>query len=77
MGSFSVVFCYFLLTTANISEENEKLARTTCDKLAYKEMKNTLMKIFGEVGVTEGGSGTGILPIKEECMYGSYSRKGD
>ena len=60
---------HFLLTAANRLEENEKLART-----GNKEMKNTLMKIFGEMGVTEGGCGTGILPIKEECMYGSYSR---
>ena len=38
---------YFLLSAVNISEENEKLARTTCSVLDYTHMKNTIMKIFG------------------------------
>ena len=31
------VQAYFLLNDANISEENERLARTTCTILQYKE----------------------------------------
>ena len=39
------VKAYFLSAT-NMSEENDKLARTTCGVLNCKHMKNTVSKIF-------------------------------
>ena len=48
-----VVQAYFLLSAANMSEENEKLARTTCTMLDYTHMKQTLMKIFGDPSGTD------------------------
>ena len=37
------VKAYFLLSAANMSEENERLARTTCGKLDYRNMKDTIL----------------------------------
>ena len=66
------VKAYFLLNAANMSEENEKLARTTCGVLDYTHMKNTIMKIFGDpCGGSEGNSNVEPLPIKEECYFGA------
>ena len=63
------VQAYFLLSAANMSEDNEKLARTTCTKLDYTHMKNTLMKIFGDPSGTDEHN-SGVLAVKEECFYG-------
>ena len=54
-----------------MSEENEKLARTTCGVLDYKHMKNTIMKIFGDPCGSEGNEKVEALPIKEECLFGT------
>ena len=71
------VQAYFLLNAANVSDENEKLARTTCGELTYKNMKDTLMKVFGEFGGASVDSSNNALPIKQECMYGSGRRNVD
>ena len=36
------VLAFFLLSAANISELNEKLARATCKKLTNTDMKTTI-----------------------------------
>ena len=71
------VQAYFLLTAANMSEDNEKLACTTCGELNYKNMKMTIMKIFGELNTAEDASQGGSLPVKEECMYGNARKNFD
>ena len=38
----------FLLSAANMSEDNEKLVVTTCSALDYTHMKKITMKIFGD-----------------------------
>ena len=37
---------FFLLSTANVSEKNEKLARVTCEKLTYVDIMTKILKIF-------------------------------
>ena len=58
---------YFLLQAANISQENERLARVT-SKMEYPDMKTQTQKMFGEM---QGkGEGSDTLPVKnEECHY--------
>ena len=43
---------FFLLNAANVSEENERLARATCGDFTYKNMKSTIQKIFGDPSAT-------------------------
>jgi hypothetical protein len=43
---------FFVLTAANISEENERLARVSCAELKYQNMKETLLKIFSDPAAT-------------------------
>ena len=40
------VLAFFLLSAANVSEENEKLARAKCKKLTYTDTKTTIFKNF-------------------------------
>ena len=47
---------YFLLSAANMSEENVKLAGITYGVLDFKHIKNTGMKIFGDPCGSEGNS---------------------
>ena len=66
------VKAYFLLQAANLTIDNERLARTTA-KLDYDDMKNQIQKVFGE----SVGNGDETLPIKtEECNYtrGRFTR---
>ena len=49
-----------------MSEENERLARTTCGELNYANMKDKVMKIFGDFTTT--GTDHPSLPIKQEAM---------
>ena len=46
MKSTDGVLAFFLLSAANVSEENEKLARATCKKLTYEVMKTTILKLL-------------------------------
>ena len=54
---------YFLLQAANLTFDNERLARATA-KLTYEDMKTQIQKVFGE----NSGNGAETLPVKtEEC----------
>ena len=57
---------FFLLSAANVSEENEKLARATCKKLAYADMKTTILKLFGDPA---GEDEAGAPAIKQEPVF--------
>ena len=59
---------YFLLKAANLTTDNERLARTTAN-LDYEDMKNQIQKVFGDTA----GNADGTLPFKtEDCNYASY-----
>ena len=66
------VQAFFLLHAANMTEENEKLARTTAGKLSYSNMKETIMRIFGDPGAV--GDEVKAPAIKEEVLYAGYQR---
>ena len=69
------VRAYFLLNAANMFDEDEKLARTTCGDLKYNNMRDRIMKIFGDPGGKDGGSGSGCVPVKQECLVGFRNNK--
>ena len=52
---------YFLLEAANLTFDNERLARTTA-KLEYDHMKTQIQKVFGDTL----GESSNALPIKSE-----------
>ena len=67
---------YFLLTSANLSDDHERLVRATA-KLEFDDIRDKLQKVFGEFdGDDEKQEGTGALPIKEECLYTRYGQRG-
>ena len=68
------VRAFFLLKAANMTEDSEKLARATA-KLEYNDMKDKVMKIFGDPGMREDSGGVPV--VKEEVMYGYGYRSGD
>ena len=43
------VLAYHVLNSANLSEENKKLAQATITTLTYKSMTQQLKKIFGDM----------------------------
>ena len=51
------VWAFLLLKASNISTENERLARATCQGMTYLNMKACIMKIFGDPGSESGGGG--------------------
>ena len=58
---------FFLLKAANMTPDSEKLARATA-KLEYKDMRDKIMKIFGDPGVLDADD---MVPqVKEEVNYG-------
>ena len=64
------VQAFFLLKAANVADENERLARTTCGEMTYENMKLCIKKIFG--GPTSGGSDGGGAPlVKSEPVFQS------
>ena len=64
------VLAFFLLKAANLPKESEQLARATA-KLELKDMREKLMKIFGDPGVLQAA---GTAPeVKEEAFYGHGS----
>ena len=67
------VRAYFLLNAVNMSEDNEKLARTTCGDLTYDNMKDKIMKIFGDPTYSENNRC--VVPVKQECFV-SYKNQG-
>ena len=42
------VQAFLVLAAANVSEDNEKLARATCGQMTYANMKGSIQKIFGD-----------------------------
>ena len=63
---------YFLLQAANLTIDNERLARATA-KLEYGDMKVQIQKVFGETV----GNDDETLPIKtKECNYTRGNRGG-
>ena len=64
------VQAFFLLHAANMTEDNEKLARTTAGKLTYSNMKETIMRIFSDPGAVVDEVKTPA--IKEEVLYAGY-----
>ena len=65
------VQAFFLLKAANMTSESEKLARAVA-KLEYNDMREKLMKIFGDPGVL---SNTDEVPEVKDVLYGeSYDR---
>ena len=64
------VQAYFLLKAANVSDENERLARATCGEMTYENMKLCIKKIFGDP--TSGGGDNGGAPlVKSEPVFQS------
>ena len=51
------VSAFLLFNAANMSEENEKLARATIDELYYDNMKDKVLKIFVDPASCEDSSG--------------------
>ena len=58
---------FFLLRAANITEDNERLARVTCPKLKYPNMKETLMKICNDPSLKTGEES--VPEVKMEPVY--------
>ena len=67
------VKAFFHLTAANISEENERLARATCSVMTYDNMKLCIQKMFAEPVMN--GQKEDAPPIKSEpVFFGQSSR---
>ena len=61
------LMAYFLLTTANLSDDHEKLVRATAS-LNSDDMKDKLQKVFGQFDGNDEDTQTGTLPVKEQCL---------
>ena len=64
------VQAYFLLKAANISEENERLARATCGEMKYENMKECIKNFFGD-STSGGGSDGGAPAVRSEPVFQS------
>ena len=73
LGTFDIklregVQAFFFLTASNISDEYEKLARATCGNMKYKDIKQTILKIFSDPAA--GNTSDEPVPsIKSEPIY--------
>ena len=65
---------YFLLASANLSADHERLVRATA-KLTFEDIKDKLQKVFGEFG-DEDSDDTGVLPTKTESALYTNSSAG-
>ena len=63
------VKAYFLLNAANMSAEYEKLAKTTVKELNYAEMKDKVMKIFGDPLMTDDNGGVPQIKSESDVFY--------
>ena len=63
------VKAYFLLNAANMSPEYDKLARTTVKELNYAEMKDKVMKIFGDPLMTDDNGGVPQVKTESDVLY--------
>ena len=61
------VLAFMLLKAANVSAENEKLARATCPAMTYANMKSCITKIFGDPSPDNGESN--IPNVKAEPVF--------
>ena len=61
------VLTILLLKAANISTENEKLARATCASMTYDNMKACITKIFGDP--SSENSESNIPSVKAEPVF--------
>ena len=81
LGTYSIelpqgVQSFFLLNAANISEDSERLARTTCTQMKYKNMKETILKIFADPALGDGHCEP-TPAVKSEPVYKvSHSSRG-
>ena len=67
------VQAFFLLKAANLTAESENLALATA-KLEFKDMRDKIMKIFGDPGVLDDSR---MVPdVKQEALYGHGYEKG-
>ena len=62
-----------LLTAANISEENERLARASCTGMTYDGMKLIIQKMFADPTTAENKDET--PPVKSEPVLLNQSRR--
>ena len=84
LGMFNIklpegVQSFFVLKAANITEENERLARVTCPELKYANMKETLLKIFSDPSSSIGDENVPavkIEPVYKVTHRGSYRGDG-
>ena len=60
------VQAYFLLKAANLTDDHERLVRTTAT-LNYKDMKEKLQKVFGDF--TDDSKSNSLPVKKEDCLY--------
>ena len=68
----------FLLRAANLSDDHTKLAKATCPKYTYKDMKANILKIFGDSGLAcESAPCSSGTPIKSEPVYYSENTNED
>ena len=65
------VKAFFLLNAANVSEDNEKLARATVGDLTYDNMKSKIQKIFGDPNANDIS-----VSCKVEPVYYASGKKG-
>ena len=61
------VLAFLLLKAANISTENEQLARATCPSMTYENMKACITKIFGDP--SSANSESNIPSVKAEPVF--------
>ena len=54
---------------ANVTEDNERLARVSCPDLTYKDMKETLLRIFAEPAATLPVDEEKAPPVKTEPVF--------
>ena len=76
MGRFEIrlpegVQAFLVLAAANVSEDNEKLARATCGVMTYANMKASIQKIFGDPSNDSNGSAPAIK--SEPVFYSDHS----
>ena len=66
------VKAFFLLTAANVSEDSERLARTTCGAITFENMKECIRKIFNDTGGALDNCAA--PPIKSEPLFLTSNR---
>ena len=68
------VKAFFLLNAANVSEDNEKLARATVGELNYDNMKQKIQKIFGDPNSNDTDVSCKVEPVMYSTKRGGMWR---